>query len=256
MHAGAPSDDERSHQTKWYHLRRESQLKSMISDVQTVMVPLMRKMVVLVYIFVFGGGIELASHHPGGVEWSPPEALSSKKPVSRLRRPVLPTDDRTAVSESALSFDRPEVRSVGRRRSDGSHFGISGWRAAAAAAPSSYDRFTPTGSLKLRSPPKPCTIFFPPAAGWARSRGEGGRRGGREQRERASHLADRWNARARPSAPMPPAPDAVAAALSLLSLSIASIASSKGPSERRREAASLGTLPCVSPPPFASLPFR
>ena len=72
------------------------------------MVTVMRKMIVLVYIFVFGGGIiELASH-PGGVVPAR-SAFLQKSSRRRRRREGQAAADRIAVSESA-----PEVRSVGR----------------------------------------------------------------------------------------------------------------------------------------------
>ena len=164
--------------------------------------------------------------------------------------------DRTAVSESALSFDRPEVRSVGRtpiRWFPFWHIRMEGRRRCRAIVVRSlYADRESEAQLAAKAMHH---IFSACRRLGAVTGGEGGRSGGREPRERASHLADRWNARARPCAPMPPAPDAAAAALSLLSLSIASIASSKGP--RGGQAASLGTLPCVSPPPslrFAPFP--
>ena len=109
MHAGArASDDEKSDQTNWYHLERESQWKSLISDVPIVMVTVMRKMIVLVYIFVFGGGIIALARHPGGVVPAR-SAFLQKSSRRRRRREGQAAADRIAVSESA-----PEVRSVGR----------------------------------------------------------------------------------------------------------------------------------------------
>ena len=146
-----------------------------------------------------------------------------------------------AGSESAPSF-YPEVRSASASnpdRSDGSHFGISGWQPQRGG---SYARFTPTGSLKLNSrssersvsgrmkkpaspgaaappPPTPLHHFFCAAVvrvpdrftsrsavpGWARSgRRERESRGGSGR----AHLADRWSARsfARMPLPRPPPP--------------------------------------------------